>query len=201
MPDRFVAAIESGRAVLDSLTLATGIPGLSVAVGVGDEVVWAEGFGFADLEDRVAVTPLSKFRIGSVSKPVSSIAVGRLVQQGRLDLDAPDTQTVTYPGSPRSAGRSRRDSSPDIWLGIRHYRGAEFEGVRHYETVGEGLHDLRGRLPVVRARDAVELLELRVESRQRGRRGAADIPFLAYMRRGCSSPLASLTWCPTRSPA
>ncbi|HJR54758.1 MAG TPA: hypothetical protein VJ982_13715, partial [Gemmatimonadota bacterium] len=52
-PERYASAIEAGRALLDSLRLASGIPGLSVAVGIGEDVVWAEGFGFAGLENRV----------------------------------------------------------------------------------------------------------------------------------------------------
>src|SRR5688572_33457505 len=88
-PERFETAIEAGRAMLDSLRLATGIPGLSVAVGVGGEVVWSEGFGFADLENWVTVTPITKFRIGSASKAVTSIAVGKLVEAGALNPDSP----------------------------------------------------------------------------------------------------------------
>ena len=64
-PARYHSAIEEGRAVLDSLRIAAAIPGLSVAVGIGGNVVWAEGFGFgtgqqstgvglANIRDRLA---------------------------------------------------------------------------------------------------------------------------------------------------
>ncbi|HEY7728180.1 MAG TPA: hypothetical protein VID50_06965, partial [Candidatus Eisenbacteria bacterium] len=59
VPERYRTAIETGRAALDSLRLAADIPGLSVAVGVDGEIVWSEGLGFADLENRVAVTPIT----------------------------------------------------------------------------------------------------------------------------------------------
>mgnify|MGYP003318800331 CR=1 FL=1 len=45
-----------------------GAPGVSIAVGVDGELVWAEGFGYADIENSVPVTSLTKFRVGSVSK-------------------------------------------------------------------------------------------------------------------------------------
>jgi CubicO group peptidase (beta-lactamase class C family) len=43
------------------------LPGLSVAVAVDGGIVWAEGFGWADVERRAPATPLTRFRIGSVS--------------------------------------------------------------------------------------------------------------------------------------
>ena len=63
------------------------LPGLSVAVGVGGDIVWAEGFGFADLENQVAVTPDTRFRIGTASNALTSAAVGLLMEKGRLNLD------------------------------------------------------------------------------------------------------------------
>jgi CubicO group peptidase (beta-lactamase class C family) len=63
------------------------LPGLSVAVGVGDDIVWAEGFGWADLEKRVPVAPETTFRIGTASTALTSAAVGLLLEQGRLHLD------------------------------------------------------------------------------------------------------------------
>jgi serine beta-lactamase-like protein LACTB, mitochondrial len=51
--------------------------------------VYSEGFGFADLEERVPVWPTTKFRIGSVSKPLTAVALVQLGERGKLDLDAP----------------------------------------------------------------------------------------------------------------
>ena len=61
-------------------------PGLSIAVAVNGELVWAEGFGFADLEQCVPVVPNTKFRIGSVSKPLTAVAATLLYQEGKLML-------------------------------------------------------------------------------------------------------------------
>jgi CubicO group peptidase (beta-lactamase class C family) len=58
-----------------------------VAVGVGGDIVWAEGFGWADIENRVPVTPDTRFRIGTASKVLTSAAVGVLLEQDRLRLD------------------------------------------------------------------------------------------------------------------
>ena len=49
------------------------LPGLSVAIGIGGEMVWAEGFGYADLEKRAPVTPHTRFRIGDVSDTLTTV--------------------------------------------------------------------------------------------------------------------------------
>jgi serine beta-lactamase-like protein LACTB len=69
--------------------IARGTPGLSLAVAVDGKIVYSEGFGFADLEERVPVWPTTKFRIGSVSKPLTAIVLAQRVEAGKLDLDAP----------------------------------------------------------------------------------------------------------------
>jgi serine beta-lactamase-like protein LACTB len=56
------------------------------AVAAGD-LVWAEGFGWADLEKRLAVAPDMRFRIGTASVALTSAAAGLLVEDGRLGLD------------------------------------------------------------------------------------------------------------------
>jgi CubicO group peptidase (beta-lactamase class C family) len=65
------------------------LPGVSVAVGAGGDVVWAEGFGFTDLDTRGTVTPRTKFRIGTASTVLTSAAVGVLLEQGKLNLEEP----------------------------------------------------------------------------------------------------------------
>src|SRR5688500_13269315 len=63
------------------------LPGLSVAVGIRGDLVWAEGFGWADLEKRVSVAPHTRFRIGNASTVLTSAAAGLLLEKGRLKLD------------------------------------------------------------------------------------------------------------------
>lgn len=61
-------------------------PGMSIAVAAYGKLVWAEGFGFADIEQCVPVVPKTKFRIGSTSKPLTAAGAALLYEQGRLDL-------------------------------------------------------------------------------------------------------------------
>ena len=68
---------------------AIGAPGMSVAVVRGGQVVFAKGYGSADLENDVAMTPEHVFRIGSVTKPFTATMVMQLVNEGKLRLDQP----------------------------------------------------------------------------------------------------------------
>src|SRR5580765_2826928 len=80
-------AVERGRQIARASLTEKNLPGLSVAVGVGGDIVWAEGFGWADLEKRVKVEPGTRFRIGTASTALTSAAVGLLLEKGQLNLD------------------------------------------------------------------------------------------------------------------
>src|SRR5262249_37165742 len=90
-----------------------------------------------DLEQQVPVTPISRLRIGSVSKPLTAALLGLLVEEGRLDLDAPVQAYV--PDFPRKAWPITTRQLAGHLAGVRHYRGHEFEIRDHYATVLEGL--------------------------------------------------------------
>ncbi len=80
-------AVEQGRRVVRAALVEQNLPGLSVAVGAGGGIVWAEGFGWADLETQVKVAPDTQFRIGTASMPLTAAAVGVLLEAGALTLD------------------------------------------------------------------------------------------------------------------
>jgi len=85
------------------------VPGAALAITKGDRLVYAQGFGVADRDQEIPVSPRSLFRIASVSKPFTATAILQLVEQDRLALDAPilpllrDTfhDTLDVPGDPR----------------------------------------------------------------------------------------------------
>jgi len=84
---RWATAVERGQKIARAGLSEQNLPGLSVAVGVGGDIVWAEGFGWADLDTRVPVAPATRFRIGTASIAFTSAAVGLLVEKGQLKLD------------------------------------------------------------------------------------------------------------------
>ncbi len=68
---------------------AEGVPGLSVAVVKGQRVVWARGFGLADIATSTPATLRTCYLWFSMTKVATATAVVRLAEEGRLDLDAP----------------------------------------------------------------------------------------------------------------
>jgi serine beta-lactamase-like protein LACTB, mitochondrial len=117
--------------------LARGIPGLAIAVAVDGRMVFAEGFGYADLEQRVPAWPATKFRIGSISKPLTAVALMQLVEQHKVDLDAPVQNYV--PSFPEKGTRITPRLLAGHLAGIRHYKDDEFLIAKHYDTIVEGL--------------------------------------------------------------
>ena len=79
--------VEQAREIARAGLIEQNLPGLSVAVGAGGEIVWAEGFGWANLEKRVPVEPNTRFRIGTASTVLTSAAVGLLLERDQLKLD------------------------------------------------------------------------------------------------------------------
>jgi serine beta-lactamase-like protein LACTB, mitochondrial len=132
----YAGAEEHARAVAKEW-LQRGIPGVSLAVAVDGKIVYSEGFGFADLEQRVPAWPTTKFRIASVSKPLTAAALMQLVEQGKIDLDAPIQKYV--PSLPDKGALITTRMLAGHLAGIRHYRGDEFLISKHYQTVLEGL--------------------------------------------------------------
>jgi len=86
-PQDWTGAVEQARQIVRASAAGQNLPGVSVAVGVGGEIVWTEGFGWAHLANRVPVTPDMQFRIGTASQALTSAAVGLLLEKGRLKLD------------------------------------------------------------------------------------------------------------------
>lgn len=62
------------------------IPGAALAVGRQGRLVYARGFGYADVQRKRPVQPDSLFRIASISKPITAVTIMRLVDQGKLKL-------------------------------------------------------------------------------------------------------------------
>ncbi|HEX2189353.1 MAG TPA: serine hydrolase domain-containing protein [Longimicrobiaceae bacterium] len=162
-------------------------PGMSAAVAVDGRIVWSEGFGLAELENEVRVTPATRFRIGSVSKLITAAAVMRLVDAGRMELDAPVRRYTPVFPEKRHPITIRQLAGHQS--GIRHYRPDDPVGQRAFPTLAAGLE--------VFAADSLQftpgtkylyssygynLLGVAIE-------GASGEPFLSFVRREVLHPL------------
>ncbi|MCP4664621.1 MAG: beta-lactamase family protein [bacterium] len=80
--ERFEDALEGLRRQLR-------IPGLSAAVVQDQEIVWAKGFGYADVESSIPATPETPYYLASLTKTFASTIIMQLVEEGKIDLDDP----------------------------------------------------------------------------------------------------------------
>ena len=98
---RYAAAVALLERLIASEMADKTLPALSIALVDDQRVVWARGFGFANPADSVRATAQTVYRVGSVSKLFTDIAVMQLVQRGQLALDTP---VVRYLPDFRPAG-------------------------------------------------------------------------------------------------
>ncbi len=112
------------------------IPGLSCAIGVGQDLPFRRGFGLADLENEVAATAATVYRLGSISKPITAVLTMQLWEAGQLDLDRDVHELVPeWPAKPWPV--TTRLLLAHLG-GVRHYLG-EAESTHHYATQTEAL--------------------------------------------------------------
>lgn len=135
--DDYAEAVDAARAAILEIMEDQSVPGASVAVGIAGEIVWSQGFGWADIEHGIPVTTLTKFRVGSVSKTFAASGLGLLMERGQIDLDAP---VQTYlPDFPQKRWPITTRQIGGHIAGVRHYRGQEMLSSRRYPTVESGL--------------------------------------------------------------
>ena len=181
-------AISQAEQFVDSLRIKQGIPGISICVGTKDKILWAEGFGLADVENQVPVTVDSKFRMGSVSKSLTSLAVGKLVEENKLDLDAPIDKYNTSYTQKKYSFTSRQLATHTA--GIRHYGLNDgLDCIKLYKNVQDGFTIFGGDSLLFKPGTAYSystygytLLSAVIEQ-------ASQTPFLVYMQTAIFDPL------------
>jgi serine beta-lactamase-like protein LACTB len=89
---KYEAVAERLTPFIEREVRAKKLPAVSIALVDDQSIVWARGFGFADPKAKVPATADTVYRVGSVSKLFTDLAVMQLVERGILDLDAPITK-------------------------------------------------------------------------------------------------------------
>ncbi|XP_072837749.2 serine beta-lactamase-like protein LACTB, mitochondrial [Pogona vitticeps] len=121
----FSRAVACSRDLLRRVKDEVGAPGIVVGVSVDGKEVWSEGLGYADVENRVLCKPETVFRIASISKSLTMVAVLKLWEEGRLDLDAPVQNYV--PEFPEKEYEGEKVTITTRLL------ASHLSGIRHYE--------------------------------------------------------------------
>jgi serine beta-lactamase-like protein LACTB len=128
--------ISQARTIIQTEMLAK-VPGLSVAVSVGGTLVWSEQWGYANLGNLTPVKSETRFRIGSVSKPLTAAGLALLVERDQLDLDAPVQKYI--PDFPKKGAAITTRLLAGHLSGIRNYRGNEAVSNQPFPNLRAGL--------------------------------------------------------------
>jgi serine beta-lactamase-like protein LACTB len=186
-PKTWTLAVERAREIARNGLSEQNLAGLSVAVGVNGEVVWAEGFGWADMENQVPLAPSTRLRIGTASTVLTSAGVGLLLERNRLNLD--DEIQTAVPEFPKKEWPVTLRQVMGHVAGIRTDSGDEGPFAEHCERPVEALRIFGDQSllfePGTRYRYSSYgwmLVSAAVES-------AADEPFLTFMRTQVFEPL------------
>jgi serine beta-lactamase-like protein LACTB len=130
--------IATARPLLRRLKAGVRAPGLSLAVAIRGKIVWSANCGYADLKSRRLVTDHTRFRIGSVSKPLTATALASFAASSRVDLDASIARYL--PHFPSHGGAITLRRLAGHLAGIRHYQSqAEVINRRHFRNVAATL--------------------------------------------------------------
>ncbi|HKV33049.1 MAG TPA: serine hydrolase [Pyrinomonadaceae bacterium] len=112
-------------------------PGLTIGF-IKDGDVWVKGYGFADLENKLPAKPESAYRLASVSKSMTALAVMQLVEKKKIDLDAEVQTYVSY--FPRKQWPVTVRQVLGHIGGISHYKDYEKEGhIKEHKSTREAI--------------------------------------------------------------
>ncbi len=145
---QYRAAADSATFLFKNVSRELKLPSVSIAVSVGDELIWSAAFGWADVSAEKAAGLGTRYRAGSVSKSMTGLVAAKLVAAGKLDLDKPVHEYLPNFPEKRWAFTPRQLGAHTA--GIRHYAApgetgffAEQFSSRQYASVGEALEIFR----------------------------------------------------------
>ncbi|MDQ3012889.1 MAG: beta-lactamase family protein [Acidobacteriota bacterium] len=111
-------------------------PAISIAVVTDNRLRWSKGFGFADHEKKIPATATTVYRLASITKSITATAVMQLVEQGKLELDAPVQKYC--PAFPEKQWQVTSRQLLAHLGGIRHHRFTD-PSTRHFDSITDSL--------------------------------------------------------------
>lgn len=163
-----------------------GIPGLTAAVALDGERVWSKGYGLADVENEVLADEDTMYRLASVTKPMTAVAVLQLVERGKLDLNAPvQRYAPSFPAKPWPITARLLLSHQ---AGLRHWNDDEWGLTRHYASLDEALGLFKDDTLLFEPGSKAQYSSPGYNLLGRVVEGASGQPYLAYLRENVFAP-------------
>ena len=145
-----VARVEKIEAAITAWMRQNKSPALSVAIVTDNQMRWSKGYGMADVENSVPARADTAYRLASIGKSITAVAVMQLVEQGKLDLNAPiNKYCAAYPE--KHALKDAPDKQFSITVrqllvhqsGVRHNKPDEVLTTRHYNSINAAIDSFK----------------------------------------------------------
>ncbi|MCA9138028.1 MAG: serine hydrolase [Planctomycetales bacterium] len=128
--------------VISQVMQQNGIPGLSIAAAKDNQLIFAEGFGLANVEHVIPATADTRYRTASIAKSITAVAALSLCDQGKLDLDA-EVQKYCAEYPKKQWPVTTRQLLGHL-AGVRHYKkNGESTSTQKYFSLGSALQTFR----------------------------------------------------------
>lgn len=134
-PARRADRFDPVRAEIRRLMDSTATPAIAVALAQNGRITWEEGFGWADREKRIPATEHTMFSLASISKPITATGLMRLVEEGKVDLDAPANR---YLGPGQITGLAGDAAQATVRRVMSHTAGLPLHYTFYYAGINGG---------------------------------------------------------------
>ena len=145
-PKIAAAKIEKIETAIAAWMAQNKAPALSVAIVTDNQMSFSKGYGLADVENNVAARSNTAYRLASIAKSMTAIAVMQLVERGKIDLNASiNKYCAAYPE--KQALKDAPDKQFSITVrqllvhqsGVRHNKPEEVLSTKHYNNITEAI--------------------------------------------------------------
>lgn len=172
------------------------VPGIAIAVIKDGKVILKKGYGYANVDKKLEVNSTTGFNIGSISKMFTAWGIMKLVEEGKLNLDAPASNYISSWKLPSSKFNSKKVTIRNL---LQHTAGLSVHGYNGYETKNELTSTVKSLSGITNPDEAVKLI-MEPESRFKYSGGGYTIlqlvieeitgrTFADYMQRNIFKPL------------
>ncbi len=131
------ARISQIHAILKAEMAKQKIPALSIAVATDNQLRYEQGFGLADLENKVTANAATVYRTASIAKAITAVGVLQLAEQGKINLDAP-IQKYCQAFPQKQWPLTARQLLGHLG-GVRHYKSGESSGTKFFPGIASSL--------------------------------------------------------------
>lgn len=172
--------------IMNALLEQTKVPGVSIAVSQKGSIIYRKGFGFSNVENNLSMHPNTRLRTASVAKVITAAAIGRLMSEGKLDLDEPIKTYIPYINKKYAHLTSRQLAAHTSGLEHRP-KGSRYK-KKQYNTIKETVQLMNSKLLFTPDTDykysthAFNLLAAVIE-------GASGKPYINYLNEEVFTPL------------